>query len=151
MIDDLVGGLIGSALGDSLGEGLRASVFARKLRSIARRDAGSTRATLVRPNGSCLRYWRGSIVRSGDCLQWRPSVRRWRAVDLSDAAVVGWSPTKSLWRGDYLLVELARVDPIRQLRVIADRIEVVHALFGEERWLGRTAPRYSRRQRNVAE
>ena len=50
-----------------------------------------------------------------------------------------------------MLVELARVDPIRQLRVIPDRIEVVHALFGEERWLGWTAPRYSRRKRQVVE
>jgi hypothetical protein len=145
VIDDILGGLVGGEAGERLGEHLRTKVFARKVRSITRRNTGSTRVTLVRPEGKWPRYWRGSVVLSGDRLRWRPLIRRWRAVDLSDAVVVGWSPTESFWRGQHLQVNLAGVDPVRELWVTPHRIDVVRALFGDERWLGRTAPRYTRR------
>lgn len=141
MIDDLVGGLVGEEVGVRFGEHVRAKVFARKLRSIAERNAGSTRATLVRPNAKWPRHWRGSLVRSGDQLRWRPLVRRWRAVDLSSAVVVGWTPTESFWRGQLLHVNLARAEPVRQLQVTPNRIDVVHALFGDERWIVSKAAR----------
>lgn len=144
VIDDLVGGLIGGEIGERLGTGIRSRVHGRTVRSVAQRQRGSTRATLVRPGGAWPRYWYGALVRSDDRLCWRPLVRRWRTVDLGPAAVVGWSTTESFWRGRYLLVDLARVDPVRQLRLTQDRMEVVQALFGDDRWL--VTPRRSGRR-----
>lgn len=132
VLDELVGGAIGGEIGERLGERVRARVFARKVRSIVERDAGSTRATLFRPDARLVRRWRGAIVRSGDQLRWRPFLRRWRTVDLNAAAVVGWTTTKSFWRGEHLQVNLSRVEPPFLLEVTPHRAQVVRSLFGSE-------------------
>lgn len=138
MIDDLLGGVVGVAIGERLGEHARAWIFGRKCRSAAARGAGRARAALVRPEGSWPRHRRGAIVRTGDRLRWRPFLRRWHTVDLTDAVVIGCSRISSEWNGQHVLINLARTDPIRQLRVTPQRVELVETLFGAERWLSRS-------------
>ena len=102
--------LIAAVVGGDLGERLRQAWFRRKL-SRARADRRTrVRARLHRPGRPGWKYWRGAVVRRGRTLRWRPALRRWRAVDLLPARVLGTELTRSVANGDRTLVHLAGVD-----------------------------------------
>lgn len=68
-------------------------------------------------------------MRRAGRLQWRPLIRRWRRVDLTEAEVVGVRTKRSVAVGDRVIIELANIARVDHLAVSPDGAPVVEELL----------------------
>lgn len=130
-LDEVVGVLLGA----SLGARIRAARFQRKVHRAGSGDDVRLRARAHPTGAPDWRYWRGTLVRRGDQVRWRPWVRRWRSFELDGVTVVGCRRKRSAADGDWSLLDLRSTDKSDRLAVPLDCTDVAMAILRAE-WSG---------------
>jgi hypothetical protein len=116
VIDDLLGGLVGGEMGSAI----RRLYFGRKLKRVEQGRTVRIRARAHPTDRPNWRLWRGAVVISKSGMRFRPFVRRWRTVDLSNALVVSVEDATSAAAGTRSRLAVAGVRRVDHLVVSPD-------------------------------
>lgn len=125
VVEEFIGGLVGGTLGARL----RAAHIRRKLDRVDSGGDVRVRARAHPVGAPDWRYWRGTLVRRGGRIRWRPWARRWRSFELGRGDVVGVRTRRSAADGDRSLLDLDPIDKADHVAVPVDRADVVLAML----------------------
>lgn len=124
----MIGELIGSLIGGGFGIRLRRRYFRGKLKRAQAGDAVKVRARVHLEQHPSWKNWRGAVVRRSGHIGWRPLVRRWRAVDLSMAELLGTTTTATAAEGDRVVLTVQGA-PVERILASPDAASIIEAVL----------------------